>query len=104
MVRPKLPFFNSTEYGEGLEGTANYANTIVDYLMLPAFLLIMYGLAIYVWTKGDKELGGGLFFISLVFFLMGIVAQTFTQFAQIIIFIFFVGMIAGIVIHFVEGK
>lgn len=102
MARAKLPYFNASEYGEGLEGTANYANSIVDYLMLPAFLLIMYGLAIYVWTKGDKKLGGGLFFISLVFFLMAIVAQTFTQFAQATIFVFFVGMIAGIVIHFVE--
>lgn len=103
MVRPKLPYFNASEYGEGLEGTANYANAVVDHLMLPAFLLILYGLAIYVWTKGDYKLGGGLFFISIVFFLMGIVAQTFTVFPQIVIFIFFVGMIAGIVIHFVEG-
>ena len=103
MAREKLPYFNATEYGEGLEGTANYANALVDYLMLPAFLLIMYGLAIYVWTKSEYKLGGGLFFISLVFFLMGIVAQTFTQFAQVVIFIFFVGIIAGIVIYFVEG-
>jgi len=103
MAREKLPYFNATEYGEGLEGAANYANSLVNYLMIPAFLLVLYGLAIYVWTKSDYKMGGGIFFISLGFFLMGIFAQTFTTFAQVTIFIFFVGMIAGIVIHFVEG-
>lgn len=103
MARELLPYFNASEYGEGMEGTANYANTLVDYLMLPAFLLILYGLAIYVWTKSDYKIGGGILFISLVFFLMGIVAQTFTQFSQMTIFIFFIGIIAGIVIYFVEG-
>ena len=103
MAREKLPSFNASEYGDGIEGATNYANSLVDYLMLPAFLLILYGLAIFVWTKSDYKMGGGIFFISLVFFLMGIVAQTFTMFAQVVIFIFFIGMIAGIVIHFVEG-
>lgn len=103
MARAKLPYFNASVDGQGLEGSVNYANKLVDYLMLPAFLLILYGLALYVWSKGDHKMGGGIFFISLIFFLGGIVAQTFTSFAQITIFIFFVGMIAGIVIHFVES-
>ena len=103
MARAKLPYFNASQYGEGLEGAANYSNSIVNYIMLPAFLLILYGLSIYVWAKSDRKLGGGIAFISLIFFLMGIIAQTFTSFSQIVIFIFFIGIIAGVVIHFIEG-
>jgi len=103
MARQVLPYFNASQHGQGIEGTANYANSLVDYLLLPTFLLVLYVLAIHVWTKSDYKMGGGIFFISLGFFLMGIIAQTFTLFGQIVIFIFFLGMIAGIVIHFVEG-
>ena len=60
--------------------------------------LAVAGAILLLWPRVYFVLRG----MSLVFFLMGIVAQTFTQFAQITIFIFFVGMIAGIVIHFVE--
>lgn len=103
MARTKLPYFNASEHGQGIEGAANYANILVDNLFLPAFLLGMYGLAIYVWTKSEYKMGGGIFFISLVFFLMAIVAQTFTLYAQIVIFVFFVGIIAGVVIHYIES-
>ena len=103
MARSILPYFNASAHGEGIEGTANYANILVENLLLPTFLMVLYALSIYVWTNGENKIGGGLFFISLVFFLMAMIAQTFTAFAQIVIFIFFVGMIAGIVVHFVEG-
>ena len=103
MAREALPYFKASEYGQGLEVTVNYANTLVNNFLLPAFLLVLYPLAIFVWSKSGKKMGGGVFFISLVFFLMGIIAQTFTAFAQIVIFIFFVGMIAGIVLHFTDG-
>jgi len=103
MARGILPYYNASEHGQGIEGTANYANILVDYQLIPAFLLVLYVLAIHVWTKSDKKMGAGIFFISLVFFLMAIIAQTFTLFGQVTIFIFFVGMIAGIVIHFVDG-
>ena len=103
MARQVLPYFNASEYGNGLEGTANYANVLTNYMMIPVFLLVLYALSIFVWSKSDKKMGGGIFFISLVFFIMAIIAQTFTTFAQITIFIFFIGIIAGIVIHFLEG-
>lgn len=103
MARSLLPYFNASEYGQGLEGTTNYANSLVNYLFLPTFLLVIYAVAIYVWTKSDYKLGGGIFFISLFMFLTAIIAQTFTMFGQITIFIFFVGMIVGIVMHFMEA-
>ena len=103
MARTTLPYFNASTYGEGLEGVSNYANTLVNYSFIPAFLLVLYAVSIFVWTKSDQKMGGGIFFISLVFFLMGIIAQTFTMFAQVVIFIFFVGMIGGIVIHFMDS-
>jgi len=103
MARDLLPYFNASAYGEGAEGAANYANSLVNNLLIPAFLFILYGLSLYVWSKSDYKMGGGIFFISLVFFLLGIIAQTFTAFAQISIFVFFVGMIVGIVMYFFEG-
>lgn len=103
MARELLPYFNASEHGDGIEGAANYANVLGNNLVLPVFMLVLYAAAIFVWTKSDQKLGGGLFFISFFFFLMSIIAQTFTAFAQLTIFIFFVGMITGIVLHFVEG-
>jgi hypothetical protein len=102
MPRELLPYYNASIHGQGAEGVANYANISVGNLLIPSFLFIVYALAIYVWTKSDYKLGGGVFFISLVFFLLGIIAQTFTAFAQLPIFVFVVGMIVGIVLSFVE--
>jgi len=101
MARELLPYFNES-YGKGAEGVANYANSVVNNLMVPAFLLVAFALSIYVWTKSEYKMGGGIFFISLVFFLMGIIAQTFTAFTQLTIFIFVIGMIWGIVMAFIE--
>lgn len=101
MARELIPYFNASVYGDGLEGATNYANSIVNNLMLPVFLFIVYGLALHVWTKSDYRMGDGVFFISLVFFLISIIAQTFTAFSQLMIFVFFVGMILGVIMYFV---
>ena len=104
MARTLLPTFNDTTYGKGLEGVANYANEISSNFLIPAFLLAMYGISLYVFSKSEYKMSGGLFFISFVFFLLSIIAQTFTAFNQIFVFIFFVGMIIGIVLHFVVDR
>ena len=92
MAREMLPYFNDTTYGSGLEGTLNYANSIVNNYLVPTFLISLYLVALYVWSKSSYKMGGGIFFISFVFFLMSIILQTATTFGQIFIFIFFVGM------------
>jgi len=103
MARTKLPYFNASQHGEGLEGAVNYSNSLVNNFLVPSFLLVLYGLSIYVWSKSGKSLGAGIAFISLFFFLMGIIAQTFSVFGQMTIFIFFIGIIGGIVMRFFEG-
>ena len=100
MARELLPYFNESTYGSGAEGVANYANLSVGSLLIPTFLMIVYALSIYVWTKSEYKMSGGIFFISLVFALLGIIAQTFTAFTQLPIFIFVIGMIVGIVMYF----
>lgn len=100
MARELLPYYNASTYGEGIEGVSNYANLSVGNLLVPTFLMIVYALSIYVWSKSDYKMSGGVFFISLVFALLGIIAQTFTAFAQLPIFIFVIGMIVGIVMYF----
>ena len=102
MARELLPYYNATQHGQGLEGAVNYVNEISSNLFIPAFLLVMYGISIYVFSKSDYSIGGGVFFISFVFFLMSIIAQTFAAFSQLFIFIFFVGMIVGIALHFIN--
>lgn len=103
MTRQILPYFNASQHGQGLEGAANYSNSLVDYLLIPAFLLVVWAGAIYVWSRGEHKMGAGIAFISFLAFMMAIIAQTFTLFGQITIFIFFVGILAGIVIHFIES-
>jgi hypothetical protein len=101
MAREILPYFNES-YGQGLEGTVNYANSIVGNYLIPTFLVALYAVALYVWSKSSYKMSGGMFFISFVFFLMAIIFQTVTTFGQIFIFIFFIGMIVGIVMHFIN--
>jgi len=102
MARERLPEYNASLHGQGAEGAANYANILVDNLLFPFFLLVFWAGAIFVWSKSDKNMGSGVFFISLVCFLMALMAQTFTLFMQIVIFVFFVGIITGIVLYFTE--
>jgi len=104
MARTLLPYFNDSVYGTGLEGVANYTNEISNNFLIPAFLMAMYGISLFVFSKSGYKMGGGIFFISFLFFILSIVAQTFTTFSQLFIFIFFVGMIAGVVVHFVADK
>ena len=49
-------------------------------------------------------MGGGIIFISIVGFLLGMLAQTITLFMQIVMFIFFIGAIVGIVVAIIEGS
>jgi hypothetical protein len=102
MAREELSYFDEITYGQGLEGVVNYVNSIGNNFVIPMFLMIMYGISIYVFSKSDYELGGGIFFISFVFFMMSIIAQIFTAFNQMFIFIFFIGMIVGIAMHFIK--
>jgi hypothetical protein len=103
MTRQLLPYFNASVHGQGMEGAVNYSNAVVGNLFIPAFLIAIYIVALYVWSKSDFKMGGGIFFISFVLFLMAIIAQTFATFNQIVIFIFVVGMIVGIVLFFIES-
>jgi len=103
MARDLLPYFNASAYGQGAEGVVNYANIGMNYLLVPTFLLVVYALAIFVWSKTNQKMGGGLAFISLVMFIVAIIFQTATAFSQITIFIFFIGLIVGIVLRFIEG-
>jgi hypothetical protein len=103
MTRELLPYFNSS-YGDGLEGTVNYINEIGGNFTIPLFLIALYGISIYVFSKSEYNLGGGLFFISFIFFLMAIILQIVTTFNFLFIFIFFIGMIVGIILYFTEGN
>ena len=86
MVRTTIPYFNATLDGYGMEGFLNFTNRITDYNFLPIFLLVFYFLGIYVWSKSEWKLGGGVAFISLVFFMMSWIVQIFTQINQLVIF------------------
>jgi hypothetical protein len=42
--------------------------------------------------------------VSLVFFILGMIAQTFTEFDQLVIFIFALGFGVGAVMSFIENS
>ena len=95
---------NTSEYGVGLEGFINYANMeLTNGWMISAFLLSFYALSIYVFSKSEWKLGGVIAFSSFLFFIIGMIAQIFTTVNQMIIFIFFVGILVGIVMSFIEN-
>jgi len=102
MTRELLGFYNES-YGFGLEGLTNWANISMDNLLIPLFLMVFYGLTIYIFSRTEWKLSSGILFSSVLFFFIGMIAQTFTQFNQMVIFIFFVGIIMGIVLGFIEN-
>ena len=103
MTRDMLPYFNASSDGQGLEGVLNWANNSMNNLMIPIFLFVFYGLSIYILSKSEWKWGGSILFSSFLFFIIAMIAQTFTHFNQIIIFIFAIGMAVGIVVGRIEN-
>lgn len=104
MSRESIPYLNTTLSGEGIEGFLNYVNMeLTNGWMISAFLLVFYGLSIYVFSKSEWKLGGIIAFTSFLFFIVGMIAQIFTTVNQMVIFIFFVGILVGIVMSFIEN-
>jgi hypothetical protein len=105
MARDLLPYYNASAHGTGIEGVANYTNSLMGYWVVPTFLIVMNMLVIYVLnSKTDYKMGGILAYSGFIFFVLSWIAQTFTQFNQQIIFIFFVEMIVGIVVSYIENS
>jgi hypothetical protein len=104
MVRQLIPYFNATLDGQGMEGFVHYTNKLTDFTFLPIFMLVFYFLGIYVWSKSEWKLGGGIAFISLIFFMLSWIVQIYTTINQLFIFIFFVGIIVGIVMSTLENS
>ena len=103
MTRQILPYMNATIDGKGVEGLISYANRLTDNWMISAFLLLFYGLSIYVFSKSEWKLGGVVAYTSFMFFLLGMITQIFTTVNQMVIFIFFIGILVGIVMTFIEN-
>lgn len=103
MTRQILPYMNETIDGRGAEGLISYANRLTDNWMISAFLLLFYALSIYVFSKSEWKLGGVVAYTSFMFFLLGMIAQIFTTVNQMVIFIFFIGILVGIVMTFIEN-
>jgi uncharacterized membrane protein len=105
MAREQLPYYDPVTDGPGLEGFINWSNKSMDYFMIPAFLLVFYILGIYFVTKNTEyKQGGYIMLVSLVFFILGMIAQTFTEFDQLVIFIFALGFGVGAVMSFIENS
>lgn len=102
MARELLGYYNSS-YGNGFEGLINWTNTVTDNWFIPAFLMVFYSLSIYILSRSEWKLGGVILFTSFLFFIIGMIMQTVTQFNQLIMFIFTLGMIIGLIISFVEN-
>lgn len=98
-----LPYYNSSAYGQGIEGATNYANILVDNWMVPAFLLIMYGIILYIYKeKSEYNFGGVIAVVSASFFIVTMIAMTFVTLSPFILFIFVIGFLFGVVLSKVE--
>jgi hypothetical protein len=103
MARELLPYFNVTRDGKGLEGLIAYSNTLTGNWFVPIFLIVFYGLSIYVLSKSEWKMGGIVLYTSFLFFILSWIAQTIVAFNQIVIFGFFVGVLVGIVMTYIEN-
>ena len=103
MAREMIPYFNASVDGFGMEGLISYASRITDNWMPALFLLVFYALSIYVGSKGKYSMGGIVSFSSLLFFILSWIMQAITPINQIVIFIFFIGIIVGIAMTFIES-
>jgi ABC-type multidrug transport system permease subunit len=103
MARSLLPYFNQTAHGKGMEGLVNWANISSNNLLIPLFLLVFYGISIYVSTKNEYKMGGQVMLVSFLFFILAMILQLVTAFNQIIIFIFAIGIVVGVVMTIVEN-
>ena len=104
MTRTLLPYFNASADGQGLEGFINWANYSMDYFLIPAFLAVLNVLAVYLATKNEYKVGGQLILFGILFFIVGMIAQTFTDFNQLIMFLFGLEVAVGVVISYVENS
>ena len=105
MAREQLTYYDAVIDGNGIEGFINWSNKSMDYFLIPTFLLVFYILGIYFVTKNiEYKQGGYIMFVSLVFFILGMIAQTFTEFNQLVIFIFALGIGIGGVMSFIENS
>lgn len=104
MTRDLLSYFNVSEYGQGFEGWFNWTNVSSGNLFIPLFLFVLYGISIHVASKSEYKLGGWVLFLSFVFFLLAMIAQTFTEFNQLVIFVFAIGMVVGVVLTIIENS
>lgn len=103
MARELIDYYDPAIYGDGLEGFLNWSNVSMEYWLIPAFLFVFWGLAIYMATKNEYKFGGQMMLYSFAFFILGMIAKAFTQFNELVMFIFAIGMLVGLVISFIEN-
>jgi len=102
MVRPLLDFPNMSQQ-KGMEGLLSWGNSSMNNLPVPMFLFIFWFLSIYILSKTEWRMGNCVFFSSFIFFILGMIAQTFVSFNQLVMFIFALGIAGGIIIAFIEN-
>lgn len=103
MTRELLPYINNTLDGVGAESLVSFANRTMDYYLIPLFIGVFYILALYLASRNEYKMGGQIILISLIFFILGMIAQVWTQFNQMIMFILGLGLLVGIIVSFVEN-
>ena len=104
MARELIQFFNASSDGQGLEGFISWSNNVSDNLLMPMFLLVFYGLFIYILSeKTNLKISSAVLYSSTIFWLISMVAQTFVTFNQAFIFMFIIGILVGIVMTFIEN-
>ncbi len=104
MTRALIPYFNASAQGQGLEGFLNWGNITMEYFLVPAFLFVLNMLAIYLATKNEYKMGGQIILFGILFGFVGMIAQTFTSFNQLILFVFAIEIIVGAVLSYVENS
>lgn len=86
------PYYNITEYGQGMEGFLNYANLLVDTWFVNAFLMFVFIVSVYVLSKSEWKLPGVVSFSFFICLITSFIFRLFTVVNPLIIFILIAGL------------
>ena len=93
-----IPFYNSS-YGAGFEGVVNYANSITNYWMVPAYLMFIFLALVLVLSRREDRQYPMAAIIGYAFLAVGLAGMIFklmTYVSEYFIYIAIVGVAVAV--------
>jgi hypothetical protein len=96
-------YYNES-YGEGFEGIINYANVLVDGWLVNFFLLVAFGISMYVLSKSEWDTGASISYSLFGCLLIAWIFKLFTTVNEYVIFIIIFLLGISVVVNIIKNK